>query len=232
MKDGSVRTHVQILGLQKRSWYEGDCRDQPQIPSEGPYHARDTPAQPIARASAAAHKRRARSLITRDTLWYFRRMSVTVATDWHDILSLQLAQVIYSQALTTNLMPDVRICRARLDPVLAETAPRRYQLTTDVSASAGSTMRIHWLHDPCSVSTFHGQARFIWDVKGLAGSFRLDVQAPSGSSTLFAAGGASDDAKTGPWVRSGSVFTLRSDAGVGLVSAHIRYTPCKEADQP
>lgn len=37
---GSVRVYVQILELWKRSWHEGDCRDQPQIPSEGPYHDR------------------------------------------------------------------------------------------------------------------------------------------------------------------------------------------------
>ena len=37
---GSVRAYVQILELWKRSWYEGDYRDQPQIPSEGPYHDR------------------------------------------------------------------------------------------------------------------------------------------------------------------------------------------------
>lgn len=136
------------------------------------------------------------------------------------------------QDLTTSLTPDVRICRARLDPALAETAPRRYRLTADVSASAGNTMRILWLHDPCSVSTYHGQARFIWDVKGLAGAFHLDVEAPPGLPTLFAAGSASGDAETGLWVSAGQVFTLRSDAGVALASAHIRYTPCKEAANP
>ncbi len=29
MLSGSVPAYVQILGLLKRSWYEGDCEDQP-----------------------------------------------------------------------------------------------------------------------------------------------------------------------------------------------------------
>ncbi len=36
----------------------------------------------------------------RDSPWYFRRMSVTVATDLDYVCSPQHAQVIYSQALT------------------------------------------------------------------------------------------------------------------------------------
>lgn len=136
------------------------------------------------------------------------------------------------QDLTTNLTPDARICRARLDPALAETTPRRYRLTADVSASEADALRIHWLHNLCSDSTVEGQARFNWDVKGRVDAVHLDVQAPPGASILFAAGGASGEAETGLWMSAGQVFTLRSNAGAALASAHIRYTQCKEAANP
>ena len=136
------------------------------------------------------------------------------------------------QNLTTNITPDVRICQAWLNKEAASAAPRSFRLVADVSARATSVLHVAWLDNPCSASTSYGRARFAWHAKEQAGATRLEVQTHPGAGALFAAGGATGDAETGHWVRAGQVFTLRSDVGVVLASAHIRYIPCKEAAKP
>ncbi len=81
--------------------------------------------------------------------------------------------------------------------------------------------------DPAAVADVH------WDASRHAGVNTVQIYIGTGSSEkLFAEGGATGDAKTGPWVRPGTVFTAKAmDSGkmlLGIVT--VAGPTCPSAD--
>ena len=79
--------------------------------------------------------------------------------------------------------------------------------------------------DPAAVADVH------WDASSHAGVNAVQIYVGSGSSEkLFAEGGATGDAKTGPWVRPGTVFTAKAkDSGKILGAVTVAGPTCPSA---
>ena len=80
--------------------------------------------------------------------------------------------------------------------------------------------------DPAAVADVH------WNASRHAGVNTVQIYIGTGSSEkLFAEGGAAGDAKTGPWVRPGTVFTAKAkDSGTVLGTVTIAGPTCPSAD--
>ncbi len=78
---------------------------------------------------------------------------------------------------------------------------------------------------PAAVADVH------WDVSRHAGVNTVQIYIGTGrSEKLFAEGGATGDAKTGPWVRPGTVFTAKARySGRVLGTATIAGPTCPSA---
>ena len=79
--------------------------------------------------------------------------------------------------------------------------------------------------DPAAVADVH------WNTSRHAGVNIVQIYISTGSSEkLFAEGGATGDAKTGPWVRPGTVFTAKAkDSGTVLGMVTISGPTCPSA---
>lgn len=102
--------------------------------------------------------------------------------------------------------PAAPASSAKSAPAATATAPA----TAGVLSVTPSSMAAC---DPAAVADVH------WDASRHAGVNTVQIYIGTGSSEkLFAEGGATGDAKTGPWVRPGTVFTAKAmDSGKMLL---------------
>lgn len=80
--------------------------------------------------------------------------------------------------------------------------------------------------NPAAVADVH------WNASRHAGVNAVQIYVGTGSSEkLFAEGGATGDARTGPWVRPGTVFTAKAkDSGTVLGTVVVAGPTCPSAD--
>ena len=107
---------------------------------------------------------------------------------------------------------------ARSAPAATATAPA----TVGVLSVTPSSMAAC---DPAAVADVY------WNASRHVGVNTVQIYIGTGSSEkLFAAGGATGDAKTGPWVRPGTVFTAKAkDSGTVLGTVTISGPTCPSA---
>lgn len=108
-------------------------------------------------------------------------------------------------------------------PAAAPTATASTPATASVLSVTPSSMAAC---DPAAVADVH------WNASRHAGVNTVQIYIGTGSSEkLLAEGGATGDAKTGPWVRPGTVFTAKAmDSGNVLGTVTIAGPTCPSAD--